>query len=433
MLMKRLLSVLLLITLILSLAPAVWADAAISLSFASDRLSYNSGESTELIVRAKQAPESDLTIRITDNKKNAYELVLPAGQTEVSMTVSSPLSGTGTTTTFTIERSENYSRKSPYQCSVSAKGACMYSFGAQLYQQFTGRDLKFTVKVANPTRLEKGTVITIRDDTNGTVMQTFEHNPNKTQYSFTYKVDESWMPGRNISVWVDGRETADAKTILAVGISGAKTICGVRRDDNKISFTMDAGSGGDNIPTILDILDKHGIKITFFVTGKFASSYPQYVKMMAERGHELGNHSWSHPSFYDLSVDKMLSEVNRTRDLIYELTGKTTVLFRPPKGHCNSKIRSILNGAGYEVIRWTHESYDSRDGATKEKSLKFSTKDITGGSIILTHVNADWTVAVLDQILTWYEDNGFEVVPVSELLYEGNTSTDENGLQYLVD
>ena len=65
--------------------------------------------------------------------------------------------------------------------------------------------------------------------------------------------------------------------------------------------------------------------------------------------------------------------------------------------------------------------------------MKFSTKDITGGSIILTHVNADWTVAVLDQILTWYEDNGFEVVPVSELLYEGNTSTDENGLQYLVD
>ena len=91
MLMKRLLSVLLLIALLVSLMPAAIADAAISLSFASDRLSYNSGESTELIVRAKQAPESDLTIRITDNKKNAYELVLPAGQTEVSMTVSSPL------------------------------------------------------------------------------------------------------------------------------------------------------------------------------------------------------------------------------------------------------------------------------------------------------------------------------------------------------
>ncbi|MBR5383927.1 MAG: polysaccharide deacetylase family protein [Clostridia bacterium] len=430
--MKRLLSILLLISLLLSLAPAALADAA-SVSFASDRLSYNSGESTELIVRAKQAPESDLAIRITDNKKNAYEVVIPAGQTEASLTVSSPLSGSGSTTTFTIERSENYSRKSPYQCSVSAKGACMYSFGAQLYQQFTDRDLKFSVKVANPTRLEKGTVITIRDDTNGTVMETFEHNPNKTQYSFTYRVDESWMPGRNISVWVDGREQADSTTILAVGISGAKTIRGVRRDDNKISFTMDAGSSGKNVPTILDILDKHGVKITFFVTGKFANSYPEYVKMMAERGHEIGNHSWSHPSFTTLSVDKILSEVNRTRDLVYELTGKTTVLFRPPKGDCNSKVRSILNAAGYEVIRWTHESYDSRDGATKEKSLKFSTKDITGGSIILTHVNADWTVAVLDEILTWYEENGFEVVPVSELLYYGNTATDDDGLQYLVD
>ena len=429
--MKRSLSFLLMIALLISLLPAALAEG-VSVSFAAASVSYDSGSSTQLTLRASQAPEQDLTLTVTDSKKNSYTVVIPAGQTEVLLPVSSELSANGSRTVYTLQKSSDYMRKSPYECTVTAKAAAMFSFGANLYQTFVGRDLTFRVKVANPTRLEKGTEITIRDE-QGNVMETFAHNPNRASYSFTYKTDESWMPGKTISVWVDGRDKADASTILAVGISGNKTICGVRRDDNKISFTMDAGSGGDNVPYILDVLDQYGVKITFFVTGKFASRYPEYVKMMAERGHEIANHSWSHPSFYDLSNDQILNEINRTRDLIYDITGKTTVLFRPPKGHCNSKIRSIINAAGYEVIRWTHESYDSRDGATPEKSLKFATKDITGGSIILTHVNADWTVKVLDQILQWYQDNGFEVVPVSQLLYYGNTATDEAGLQYLVE
>lgn len=429
--MKRTLCFVLLLTLLVTLLPAALADG-ISVSFAAGAVSYDSGASTQITLRTSQAPESDLTLTLTDNKKNSYTLVIPAGQTEASLTVSSDFSANGSRTVYTLQKSADYARKSPYECTVTAKAAALFSFGANVYQTYVDRDLTVRVKVANPARLEKGTVITIRDE-NDNVMERFEHNPNRSSYSFTYKTDAGWMPGKTLSVWVDGRDKADGFTLLAVGISGNKTICGVKRDDNKISFTMDAGSGGDNVPYILDVLDKYNVKITFFVTGKFASRYPEYVKMIAERGHEIGNHSWSHPSFYDLSNDQILSEVNRTRDLIYELTGKTTVFFRPPKGHCNSKIRAILNAAGYEVIRWTHESYDSRDGATPEKSLKFSTKDITGGSIILTHVNADWTVKVLDQILQWYQDNGFEVVPVSELLYYGNTATDDAGLQYLVE
>ena len=279
--------------------------------------------------------------------------------------------------------------------------------------------------------MEAGTKIELRDE-NGTVLETIEHNQKRTGYSFSWMTDDSWRPGKWVSLWVDGREVPDARALLAVGVTGSKSIYGVKRDDNKLAFTMDCGAGSDNLPYILDVLDEFGLKITFFVTGQFAKNNPDYIKEMAARGHEIGNHSWSHPSFYELTGEEMLSQLNRTSDLVEELTGQRPNLFRPPEGNCNSKIRAIVNAAGYEVIRWTHESYDARKEASEKNSLKYSTKDVTGGSIILTHIDADCTAAVLKDIFTWYRDNGFEVVKVSELLHTGETATDENGLQYQV-
>ena len=428
--MKRLIALLLMLSICLGMLPAALAED-IRISFTANRFTYTCGESTEITLKANAAPKSDLTLTLADSKKNTYTVVLPAGQTEARLTVSTPLSANGSTTTFTLQKSSDYLRVAPYETAVVARGAAMFSFGASSYITYVDRDLSFKVRVSNPDRLEKGTLITLRDQ-DGNVVESFEHAPSRQSYSFTFHMDESWRPGKTLSVWVDGREEADASALMAVGITGSKSIYGVKRNDQKIAFTMDAGSAGENTPTILDILDKYNVKITFFVTGKFASAYPDYVKEMHARGHEIGNHSWSHPSFYNLSNDQILSEVNRTRDKIYELTGVTTTLFRPPLGDMNTKIRTLLNAAGYEVIRWTHESYDSRDGHSAEKSLKYATKDLFGGAIILTHVKANWTVSVLDQIMQYYQENGWEVVPVSELLYDGETAVDEDGLQYQI-
>lgn len=405
----------------------------INVSFETAALTYDSGSETALAFVASAAPESDLLLTVTDNRKNTYTVVLPAGQTRTEMPVASAASANGSKTVYTLQKGEGYARKAPYECAVTARAATVYSFANAVYQTYEGRDLTFKIRVANPDRLAADTQVTVRDE-DGNVLETISHNPRRTgAYSFTYKADGSWRPGKTLSVWVDGREQADSSALMAVGVTGTKSIYGVRRDDNRISFTMDCGSGADNLPYILDTLDQFGLKITFFVTGKFAEKNPDMVREMAARGHEIGNHSWSHPSFYELTPEEMLSQLSRTSDLVEELTGKPTVLFRPPEGNCNSKIRAIVNAAGYEVIRWTHESYDARKEASQERSLKFSTKDMKGGSIILTHIDADCTVAVLPQILQWYQDNGFEVVPVGQLIYHGNTATDENGLQYLID
>ena len=403
----------------------------VSVCFADSKVTYESGGSSCLTLTASQAPQQDLTVTVRDSKNNTYEVVIPAGQTTAELPVTSERTASGEKAVFTIQKSESYLRKTPYECTVTARAATMYSFANGVYQTYAGREFSIKVRIANPERLSSGTTVTLRDQ-DGNVLETISHNTARTAYTFTFKTDDTWIPGKTLSLWVEGRDEADAQTLAAVGISGVKSIYGVRRDDNKISFTMDCGSGADNLMEILDILDEFGLKITFFVTGKFAQKYPEMVQEMALRGHEIGNHSWSHPSFYELSGEQMLQQLNDTNALIYELTGQTPTLFRPPLGDCNSKVRAIVNAAGFEVIRWTHESYDARKEASAANSLKYSTKDMTGGSIVLSHIEADCTLSVLRDILQWYQDNGFEVVKVSELLLEGNTSVDDSGRQYLI-
>ena len=424
--MKKLLAIILLLCM---LTPSVTAEAP-KVSFEVEKLTFMSGETASVKVLISDVAETDRTVKITDNRKNTYEVVIPAGQSYGELDVSFELSASGRSTTYTIAKSEEYTR-GKFTCAVTARAATMYSFANGVYQTYVGRDMAIKVRIANPERLVAGTKIELRDEF-GTVLETIEHNQKRTGYSFSWTTDDSWRPGKWVSLWVEGREQPDATALLAVGLTGSKSIYGVKRDDKKISFTMDCGSGSDNLLYILDVLDEFGLKITFFVTGQFAKNNPELVKEMAARGHEIGNHSWSHPSFYDLTGEEMLSQLDRTSDLLEELTGQRPNLFRPPEGNCNGKIRAIVNAAGYEVIRWTHESYDARKEASEANSLKYSTKDVTGGSIILTHIDADCTAAVLRDIFTWYRDNGFEVVKVSELLHTGETLTDENGLQYQV-
>lgn len=425
--MKKLLSLMLLLCLLL---PNAVADE-IKVAFEVEKFTFQSGETAAIKVVSTTAADHDLTVKITDNRKNTYEVVIPAGQTEAELDVSFELSASGRSTTYTIAKSEEYARGGKYTCAVTARASTVYTFHTGVYQTYVGREMAIKVRIANPERMEAGTIVELRDS-EGNVLETIEHNQKRTSYSFSWMTDDSWRPGKTVSLWVMGRENPDDEALLAVGITGSKSIYGVKRDDKKMSFTMDCGSGSENLPYILDVLDEYGLKITFFVTGQFAKNNPDMVKEMVARGHEIGNHSWSHPSFYDLTGEEMLSQLSRTSDLVEELTGQRPTLFRPPEGNCNSKIRAIVNAAGYEVIRWTHESYDARKEASEANSLKYSTKDISGGSIVLTHIDADCTVAVLKDILSWYRDNGFEVVKVSELLHDGETATDENGLQYQV-
>lgn len=405
------------------------ADTLPRVGFETESVRVEGGQSAQIALVASAPFARDITLSVRDEAGDVRALTLPAGETRAAFTLSAPLSAKGQSKTYLLLKSEDFSRAKPYECRVSLRAGTVYRFKSAVFSAYAGEALKVRLTVANPERLSAGTRVALRDEA-GETLYAFTHSQSKESLSFTLDALDAWRPGRRVSVWVDGRSAADDTALLAVGVKNVKSIYGVQRSDNLIAFTMDCGSGSDNVPYILDLLDTYDLKITFFVTGLFAKNNPGLIRDMAARGHEIGNHSWSHPSFYKLTEDEMLSQLTRAGERIEALSGSAPTLFRPPKGDCNARVRTVVNAAGYQVIRWTHECHDSRADASRQNSLRFATKDMRGGSIILSHVDADCTVLALPDILNFYRDNGFRVVKVSELLLAGETSVDDNGLQY---
>lgn len=429
--MKRLFAAALICCLLLSLIPAALAAESLGIYFGSRQVTYKPESGVTLTLKAMHAAESDLNVTVTDQRGHAYSVVFPKGKTEMQVTIADGLPLDGSVTFYTIETGLGYVRRTPGTCAAVQRGAASYTFAEDLYQTYVGREFTCKLRVENGANLPDGTPIRLVDQA-GNEVYSFAHQATRQSYNIAFTTDDSWYPGKWLSVWVGSRDTADDTTLMAIGYTGVKAIWGVDRADNKISFTMDCGSHNRYVPRILDILDQYGVKITFFVTGKFAAANPDLVREMSARGHEIGNHSWNHPNFDELNKDEIYSELTRTSDLLQSITGKPVTLFRPPYGHLSGQARSIVNALGMQAVRWTHESMDARNEASEANSLKYSTKDMKGGSIILTHTSAGCTLAVLDQILQFYQDNGFEVVPVSQLLISGPATIDENGIQHAV-
>ncbi len=117
-------------------------------------------------------------------------------------------------------------------------------------------------------------------------------------------------------------------------------------------------------------------------------------------------------------------------DLLEQVAGVRPTLYRPPYGNSHERIRAVVEGAGLKVIRWSHSLNDSDDtNQVASRSFACATANITPGSIILSHLDSKATVEALPDILQWYQEHGFEVVPVSELLLQGDVTVDSEGYQ----
>ena len=124
----------------------------------------------------------------------------------------------------------------------------------------------------------------------------------------------------------------------------------VARDDKRIAITLDGTWGADYTEEILQILRENDVKITFFFAGYWLEKYPDILKKIAAEGHEIGNHSYTHPHFNQLSKEKIKEELESTSDLIEKLIGKRPVYFRPPFGEYNNNVIKTVTELGYQVI-----------------------------------------------------------------------------------
>ena len=186
----------------------------------------------------------------------------------------------------------------------------------------------------------------------------------------------------------------------------------------KIALTFDDGPHPRYTPQILDVLDSYGIKATFFVVGINARNYPDALSAVIKRGHEIGNHTYTHPHVSCLNTDTLTIEVEKCESEIYELTDHKTKIFRPPEGMIDADVRAVLRGLDYKVIMW---DIDTRDWAheSPEKIAENVISNVTSGDIILMHDyigHNSPTVEAIKLFIPILLEKGYKFVVISELI-----------------
>ncbi len=206
-------------------------------------------------------------------------------------------------------------------------------------------------------------------------------------------------------------------------------VYGVGRSDNRIALTIDAAWDADKTPFILDTLDKYNVKATFFLCGVWVKQYPDFVKEISKRGHEIGNHSLTHPHMARMDAIAIQKELKDLDDMLEELTGKRSTLFRPPFGEYNDTVIKAAREAGYEVIQWSRDTVDWKQDRSAQTILDGVLKKLQSGDIILCHNNGYKIETYLPVLIETAQQKGYSFVTVSELLLSGETSIDNNGIQ----
>jgi len=186
-------------------------------------------------------------------------------------------------------------------------------------------------------------------------------------------------------------------------------------DGKFIALTFDDGPHADNSVTLLDILKQHNAKATFFVVGINAEKYPGLLKRMQAEGHEIGNHSWSHPHLTTMELPDIRSELERTSKAISDATGQSPTVFRPPFIDTNATLENwISKEFGMKSILCSVDSLDWRD---KDPALarQHILDGAVPGAIVLAHERAS-TAKALSGVLDELKAQGYQFVTVSELI-----------------
>ena len=230
-------------------------------------------------------------------------------------------------------------------------------------------------------------------------------------------------------MFVSYQATSAVITSATVGDRELPIYC-VDTTEKKVALSFDAAWGAEDFPRIMDILDKHNVKVTFFMTGGWVEENPDCVKELVKRGHDLGNHSEHHYDMTTIPQSEKESELKSVHDKVKELTGYEMYLFRPPYGAYDNDVIKTAYALNYYPIQWSVDSLDWKDyGVDSIITTVCNHKALGPGAIILCHNGAKYTADALDTMLTNLKEQGYAVVPISELILRKDYHMDATGKQ----
>lgn len=193
-----------------------------------------------------------------------------------------------------------------------------------------------------------------------------------------------------------------------------QVISAVNTDEKVVAITID-----DGIPLqedLIELFEERDVQVTTFLLGQAVKANPKAVKRMHEAGFEIATHGWDHDSFTSMSESEMRSQLERTQDLITEITGNQAPYFRPPYGNKNDTVVRVAAEQGYKTLMWNGSFVDTSKKASPQYSYKKAMKYLRPGGILLCHWAKSSTVGAMELVLDELDRQGYKVVTVSELL-----------------
>lgn len=191
---------------------------------------------------------------------------------------------------------------------------------------------------------------------------------------------------------------------------------------------MIAHGGADDIDEIIDTLKYNNVSATFFVVGDWIKKYPEAVKALNEAKMEIGNHSYAHKHVNQLSYDENIADMEKCNELIKEITGRDVRYYRGPYGEYNDVVIQAASSLSMQTIQWDIDTLDYT-GKTANEMCERIQKKIRNGSIILMHNDTEHTAEGLQQIIDTIEMEGYEIVPLAELVYTEDYEINYEGRQ----
>ncbi|HLI62104.1 MAG TPA: polysaccharide deacetylase family protein, partial [Terriglobales bacterium] len=201
------------------------------------------------------------------------------------------------------------------------------------------------------------------------------------------------------------------------------TFIGLPRGSRLLALTYDDGPNDPYTWRMMEVLERHGVKATFFLLGRFVQQRPDVARALVAGGHAIGVHTWDHPNLIFASAAEVRRQLQTTQQAIVDATGVSVRLFRPPFGGRRAATLRVARALGLQAVMWNVTCRDWK-AQTADEIVKRAERQIRGGDVILLHdgeyhrigVDRSRSVEATDRIVARYKSEGYEFVTVPEMM-----------------
>lgn len=416
--MKKILIALLAVCLLVGAASVAFAASKPTVAFTAKSGNVNGGYTYELGVKVSKAQAEDLSIEIKNNTTGeVFTVVIPAGELKTTYPIPTEKVEAKDKNTFSFVKNDAYQTGTMHTMNILTLPKVQFYLGVN--HGTVDKEMTVQVLCKNPATVCKGNNVFTLKDHNGNVLGEKEWTNASNRLSFKITPTDEMYGRTDLTVWLGDNCVTANDGYMVVGRTGEKVITELNPTLPIMGIGIDCGFEGKKTYQILEVLEKHGAKATFFMTGYFLREFPEEAKAIYEAGHEVATHSNTHKHLPQLSAYQGYEQITIPIWEAEELLGVTPRLFRPPYGEYKPYLTAISRAEGMEVIMWGPTYHDSTGKYTEKQIMRYATtgNDYKPGTIVLCHDNGYYQPKSLDAGLTHYESLGLHVVPISAMIY----------------